>query len=549
MRLRLPLILPAGALLLGAGLWLLNAAGSPDAVPVTAGDGAAEALASPAAGGEAVDPAEAGAIGGPRRPYQLVPGQRMRFGLEAKVVQGTRSTLEDKSQEVRLTLGGELVVEVLGRDDDAWVLALSGTFAKAEMRIGTAPQAEPAAYLAQALAEPTLLRMAADGRPLGLRFPDGLEAEQENLVRDLVHRLRFVVDDGAEWRAVEADNSVEARYAYRWDPAPAADEPGVLRKQPLEVLHAPAEEFTARIAGDAEAVFDLRTGWFSACHVRGSLALGSESLPFELSYQHELSLHCLGVAFATSRSVAVADGPWASLEPRLADEVVAGPTGAEARRALDEVLAALIALFAEDPIDREAQFELRERLVALLRADPSLLEHLSPELDRYADRQALVNTILAAIGAVRSPEAQRFLADLVEDGGRAATLRLGATVALFQTDRPTPRSGPPRPAPGSRAGTRPSCATRGCSCSGPCRAARPRAPTPPMPGSSRSRRRARSAASCRCGSTPSATCATPACRAWSPATSGPRTGPCARPPCTGSRRRPAPRPRRSCPTT
>jgi hypothetical protein len=164
--------------------------------------------------------------------YRFVPGERWRHQLRYAgsgimdmnaVTAGQNAAVGgEQVQAIQRVVVGELVMDVLEKDERRIVVAYS--FAKAEvvLTIGGQPLVETAAMIAADLAEPVFAEMDLQGRIQSLRFAPEINDISRHSVRSLLAATQLVLpgerDASDVWEAWEEAPMGRCRAVYQTDP-------------------------------------------------------------------------------------------------------------------------------------------------------------------------------------------------------------------------------------------------------------------------------------------------------------------------------------------
>jgi HEAT repeat protein len=302
--------------------------------------------------------------------------------------------------------------------------------------------------IAAALQHPFFVQLGDDGEVRGYRFADNFTAEQRNFVRGVfsAYAHRVAADAPGEWEVEDCDaaGKVVARFVLR----AGDDDATVITRQKLRYLEMSGDTLHEhRITGGSRATFSQKLGWIAgaAADERTSMKMVELGLNIEARAKFDFDFTTQSAADPTIDFVALRHAEWLPAAGHREDHAA---TVAERDRqrwskrlagtSLDTLCDLLAELVAAKPQDPEAIDAAFQSLIWMVRLRPEVCALIEQRVRQGVDT-ALADVLLSGLGAAGSEAAQDLLANLRRDGGLAPALRTSATVALFQTGKPTPR--------------------------------------------------------------------------------------------------------------
>lgn len=371
-----------------------------------------------------------------RSPYQLAPGERFALDVETKTSAVLR---QGTNPEVTLQarVEGRMEIEVLAQRASDLALLL----AVAEPLVQVA-NADPAAIrsLRGTLAHGVVVRLGHDGTVLGYRFPDIATAEHRNLLRTIVSALRAEVGDGAtEFVASDADATGTATIEGCWNP-----ERTQLRR--AKRSYESTGNVTPQVDGRGFAVLDPAIGWWAETKWTERAIIHLEDAQVHVEAKATIDSNLVAGSWRTGGSHASFDwdAPWVAAsgafdhETPAVDPIEAALASELRGVSLRSILSQAEALLSGSGSDQDL-FAARQRLIWLLRNDPSALLELAALLTEGRASTALIAEALSAAGAARTEATQRFLARVAIETD-ATAVRVAALQALFQVDAAQPET-------------------------------------------------------------------------------------------------------------
>lgn len=335
--------------------------------------------------------------------------------------------------EISHAITGRSEVVVAGRRDGEILIHVGFPGAGVIVTVGGQNgEANAIARLKRELASGCDVRMTETGQTAGYRFPTECSEEGRAHLRTLVATLRFVVplDTEAVWSTEEADTTGRYECSYAWDNA---------RLNKTEIRYLPSTGSPAPVTeARGVATFDREAGWLSNARFaqRTRLAIPSRTITGDLLVGCSLTDH-------KRTTVPSADwgGVWLPQTPEAVDDEILAAIEQQ-QRALAErtnfatVCAELKRLLASKNANPAASHDLARKLAALFRYRPEVLAELRVFVaDPNTDRQ-LAATLIQATGSTDTKHTQAFLRDILTDAGFNSDMRLAATVATTNLDRP-----------------------------------------------------------------------------------------------------------------
>ena len=448
---RLAAIVLAAAVLLAAAWMLLR----PDPPPRSKGQPAWRVEAEIRAFEKtlpAPKPAPAGLV--PR--YILPPGTGLSYRFQAE--SGVAVTFEDDSQG-----GGPLTYAWSGtlgfRSYEASPAGFSLGCRLDDLALEMSGQgSNPARVdpIAGEAARETLLECDPRGRIQAIWFPKGMGPEARNLVKGAILATLLALPKGDEttWEEVEEDGTGRfiARYAIEGVHAAAETTLARVRRTRgdwIEVAGGP--QGRANAEGSSTGLFDVTQGHWHAIEADEKVHLEHGSVRVDgslrakvllLSRDHDAEAASQGAARAAAlREGADRSGPGGA---EGAEEIARRIEEDEWRKALDGVtadalLVDLMRLFASGAGEGDEAHAAVEKLVALLRIDPSAAVAVAAWLRRGAQGEAAF-AVLSALGTAGPTEAQAVLVEVLSSDTHPEDVRTSATLCLSFGRSPTAAS-------------------------------------------------------------------------------------------------------------
>jgi hypothetical protein len=295
-----------------------------------------------------------------------------------------------------------------------------------------------------ALAEPYFFTYDGRGALVETRVPPRTPQLATTISRSLSAYLQFVVspDRGDAWTTTEKDTSGSYEARYRRAEADATYE-----RKKLRYVAAPSGGLGSTkvevVAADTKYV-SPPGGLPKVIDVREHLRTTHPTLPsFESRTTVRLELRGqevdLSKAVAFLRRASVLTPVAVDVQPKMSGYSADTDRQRIKGRSFHDLRDQLTTIMKKRPEeqtdeDRRAQSESFGALAALLRRDP---EAVRTALDWILARRDATGTLLDALGAAGTPEAQRALATVVGTGTFPKVERKAALTALGFVDRPT----------------------------------------------------------------------------------------------------------------
>jgi len=353
---------------------------------------------------------------------------------------------EGGSQRSGMKVDGSFEVMVAARSDDALVVrvacqglalsALAGGGGSDERGFGKAAQ------------RPFDVRLGFDGKVLGYRFADDLDAEQRNFLRGLFASYAHTVpiDAQGSWEAEEQDGAgvVLARFTL------ARQDDDVVRVERRKLRYtrmAGPELHPHRLTGGSQATFSRALGWSTEVQVDERQHLDMTELGLAIDLHSVLSFVSTGHReVAPPADVDAAEA--ADWEPATGcgeNLAAAGEARDRARwskmlegKTLAGLIDELAALLAAKPRDAEAVDRAWQAVIWQVRLDPKVAAELRVRVGAGMETE-LADLLVSALGAAGTEPAQVVLADMRHDGSLPAAVRTSATISMFQLAHPNQR--------------------------------------------------------------------------------------------------------------
>ena len=299
-----------------------------------------------------------------------------------------------------------------------------------------------------ATAASVLVRMNEHGKLLGFGFMDGLDGDQRNFLRGTLAVLAFQAPEEqvATWTCDEADTTGE--YEARYEVIDAAAGEVAVRRTKLhyQTIAAQAELPKHALRGAGTAWFATKLGWLGGAKLDEGMTMALPLLDLQASTARRAEAVLVAadrvevgvdVASEWSRANAPASGRLeqvgrfaAMSERRRWEQQLQGVT-------LDQLLAELVGLLAQEPADAEAVNGVFQKLKWLVKLDERVAVAIG---ERVATRQLsgeLAGVALSSLGAAGTPAAQAVLTAVRADRSLEVGVRQAATIATLQLAEPS----------------------------------------------------------------------------------------------------------------
>jgi len=331
---------------------------------------------------------------------------------------------DPKDQRVGARLRGSLVVTVLDREEEAYVL-------RVQLR---APQLDPIGDTAnpqgtsagESLLDPLLVRLGRDGRVLGFAWGTGMPARSRSTLIQLVTLThQFVLDDGYHpaWTASGLRDEF-GLYVGHFARAGRAIRRSVVRYEGIDGSAIPS--------GSSRAVFS--DGWIQSARARErrTIPLLDLRVASDVAIRAQLvARSTVGIEdLADVRSIAwqldLPGEPGDQPEPPAPDAI-----------ALEGLIDQLVSLAGAGELDREPAFRAWLDLTRAIVGQPSLLPRVRELLlDAGVDRgvRRMIATALGSSAARGSTGGARVLADVVGDPQADPEIRAAALMGAHEID-------------------------------------------------------------------------------------------------------------------
>lgn len=298
--------------------------------------------------------------------------------------------------------------------------------------------------MGMAARKPFWAKLGLDGRVLGYRFDEALNADQRNFVRGLFAGFMHTVpvEPEAAWEADGEDAA--GLFVARYTLARQGDDAHVQRRKLRYTAMAGNELHPHEIAGGSTAVLATDLGWLRRVDFDEQVTMTMEELGLRVE------LHSVWSVVLTehgqqspARAGDLWDGPFVAAAGHGEDlgaeheasersrwsKMLAGTT-------LTNLVDELAALLAADPQDLQAIDRAWQAVIWMVKLDAKTAEDIAGRVAGLQER--LADMLVSALGAAGTPEAQAVLANMRHTAATPA-LRTSATVALFQVAKPSAR--------------------------------------------------------------------------------------------------------------
>jgi len=386
--------------------------------------------------------------GGVLRP---APGRRYHHSLSA----GYRSSIElsDEHQGVMMSLSGELVVSVLGRVDDEWVLGVKVDQAALSVEINgdkiTREQEDALVEASGLLSRETLFHMDQEGRVLGVNLPDEVDPGIAHWMRSLVCNLQLLrpAGESGSWQVEEQGTLGLALVDYdELEPGPDGLRRFVKACRALqEGPGGEAAELRTTVSGGGELSVEGSDGWYRSLsydeETTVSLGEGFRTTVRGL-VQIERTSESTCAVYTEEELREVLSGSWSSLSSTI--EAGAGSLsrggrgGVDADQELDSILAEIEALVAAGEIGSYELYAARRRLARLVAANPGILDRMRLALLSGSYDLSTVSVALGSVGESGAAGAMEWLSELASDSSVRDDMRLASVLSLSQIEAPSP---------------------------------------------------------------------------------------------------------------
>lgn len=401
-------------------------------------------------------PAPTPALAGRAPKYILPPGTGLSYRFQAE--SGVAVAFGEDSQAAEpLTYAWQGTLRFRSYEVSPTLMALGCRLdgLSLEMR-GQGSNPDRVAPIAREAAMETLVDCDPRGRIQAIWFPKGMGQEARNLVKGaiLASLLALPRGDEARWEEIEEDGTGRFIARYTIEGVHVAEKTTYARVRRsrgdwTEVAGGP--QGRANAEGATTGLFDVSQGHWHAIEADEKVHLEHGSVRVDGSLRAKVCL--------TSRDMdAEAAFKGAALAAALRDAADrSGPGGAEGaeeiarrleedewRKALvgvtaDALLVDLMRLFASGAGEGDEAHDAVEKLVALLRIDPSAAAAVAAWFRRGVEGEAPF-AVLSALGSAATPEAQAVLVEVLSADAHSEEVRTSATLCLSFGRSPTAAS-------------------------------------------------------------------------------------------------------------
>ncbi len=378
----------------------------------------------------------------------------MCYAFDLQTYYRVEATDEEASQETganEMAVSGRLELTILDRRD-AQILA---EFIVPKLRISSAGSSAPAddpeaARMLAVAGQRLLVRFGTDGKLLGYGFPDGMRAEQRNLMRSILGAFAFTVpvDAGKSWETEEFD--VTGCFLVRYRRLVQSDETLLaVRREKLRYTEMGEQEGgvpTHRLEGFAQADLSENIGWIAAASIDEGYEMDLAGLPMRVLVHVKgmLELRDTETVVVTSDEI-----DWATVSAPAGGHLEDSSEMAQASEreswlarlrgvTLQELLDELTALLGAEKYDSQEAFDAVSKLVWLARLQPEIAEQIEQVLVTGGLRDDVAHWVLTAMANAGTVEAQHVLTSLYENLGLSESLRQSVALSMFDVSKPRP---------------------------------------------------------------------------------------------------------------
>ena len=379
--------------------------------------------------------------------YGAPIGRQLRFALEQRTVVNLKPMHGARSEGgFDLELRSPMHLLVADRRDAEILAAVRFPTVKLVTHTTTAGQArEYLDRIAIELGEPTIVRIHASGRILGLRFPPRTSARAKGVIRGVLAAFSFVVplDAKASWTTRQKDTTGEFRAHYR-----RLDGDRAIKRTKERYLSFGRDADIRRhdLRSTGQASFSRRAGWLSTATLR-------ENMKLEL---REGSVDVLSRATGNLRLSGFDDlrrgdwpavgweGSWSSLFHSGAEsDQITGESMIEIRRSdlegitVAQLVDEIARLVTAGKAETYELYKAWDRLKWMMKLDGKAVGSVLAYVRNNNLSAHATDLLITAIGGAGTVVAQEGLISLQGDRGMKRRVRESAVVSMFQLGKPT----------------------------------------------------------------------------------------------------------------